>query len=90
MTLEHLSRQQLIRKIELDEDSVRRARQLLKDLQDLQNKVRELESRPHQVKEVIREVPYEVVKEVEVIKEVLPSWVNEDDLKVFIKVRGAL
>ena len=76
MTLEHLSRQQLIRKIELDEDSVRRARQLLKDLQDLQNEVRDLKSRPPQVKEVIREV--------------LPSWVNEDDLRAFIRVRGVI
>ena len=90
MTLHHLSKAQLVKKIELDQSSIDRAKQVVKDFEGLRAKVKDLEQRGPVEIEVIKEVPYEVVKEVEVIKEVLPAWVDEDALKAFVKVRGML
>lgn len=138
MSIYHLSKAELIRKIELDEQAVKRAYSYQQEVKDLTEK---LKAKPKEVvKEVIKEVklPVEVVKTIEVpiykedhevtkklretigslkqeiaelkkklskkptevkvpyevveavIKEVLPSWADEGQLKSFQKVRQNL
>jgi histone acetyltransferase (RNA polymerase elongator complex component) len=76
MSIYHMTKAQLIRKIELDQPAIERAYQTQKENERL--------------REQLQKKPNEVIKEVEVVKEFLPEGVTKEDISDFLAARSLL